>query len=216
MTSKPAVSRSLAYDDRRDHVLRAGARVISREGYGRATIRQVAVEADMSLAGLYHYFTSKEDLLFLIQFHTFDAILQQLRENLRDDQSPTERLRVMVVNHLRHFLARMNELKVCAREMDSLSGDYFERVRALRQEYLRITLEIIESVRGEAGSSRVEPRLATLYLFGMVNWIHMWYPTDEGMPAEALADQVIALFLDGFLPREAGAATSEKEAHGHV
>jgi AcrR family transcriptional regulator len=202
--------RRSSWDQKLDHVLRAGARVISREGYGQATIRQVAREANMSLAGLYHYFSSKEDLLFRIQFQTFDSLLQRLRGKLEPIRDPRERLRVMVANHLEYFLARMSELKVCAHELESLSGHYYEQVRSLRQDYLHITLEIVESISREAGGSRIELRLATMYLFGMLNWIYMWYPRADGMPAEILADQLIALFLDGFLPREPSDNQPEK------
>jgi hypothetical protein len=113
-----------------------------------------------------------------------------------------ERLRVMVVNHLEHFLARMDELKVCASDMETLTGDYYERVRALRQRYLRTTLEIVESLGGSTTAARVDPWPATLYLFGMLNWIYMWYPAVEGATAEELGDQVLTLFLEGYLPRK--------------
>lgn len=209
-------SRTSSYDRKFEHVLRAGARVISREGYGQATIRQVAGEAKMSLAGLYHYFSSKEELLFLIQSHTFETLLERLREKLEPVGDPRERLRIMVANHLEHFLDRMNELKVCAREMESLRGEYYERVRGLRQEYLRIALGIVEAIRQDAGGSKIDLRLATLYLFGMLNWIYMWYPGGEEMPGEVLADQLITLFLDGFLPREASEESPRKEGKGHV
>ncbi len=210
-------SRTSSYDRKFDHVLRAGARVISREGYGQATIRQVASEAEMSLAGLYHYFSAKEELLFLIQFHTFDSLLERLREKLEPVGGPRQRLRVMVANHLEHFLSRMNELKVCAHEMESLSGEYYERVRGLRQEYLKITLGIVEAIGKEAGGSKIDLRLATFYLFGMLNWIYMWYPRGEEMSGEVLADQLITLFLDGFLPREpASEEGPRKEGKGHV
>jgi AcrR family transcriptional regulator len=191
-----------AFDNRLESVLAAAARVMARDGYGRSTIRKVSREAKLSLAGLYHYFESKEELLFLIQYHTFDEILRRLTERLESVSDPEERLRVMVTNHLEHFLSRMNELKVCASEMETLTGDYYEQVRALRQRYLKTTLKIVESIGKEAGDSKVKPRLATLYLFGMLNWIYMWYPASEGMSAETLADQVLILFLDGYLPRE--------------
>ena len=198
-----SAGRTSAFAHKLDTILGAAAHVMAREGYSQSTIRKVAREADMSLAGLYHYFASKEELLFLIQFHTFDMILHRLGERLAPVTHPRDRLRVMVVNHLEHFLSRMNELKVCASEMETLTGDYHERVRALRQRYLRTTLEIVESIGDEAGKSRVDPWPATLYLFGMLNWIYMWYPAVEGTSAEELADQVLILFLDGFLPREA-------------
>jgi AcrR family transcriptional regulator len=194
--------RTSAFDHKLDQILGAAARVMAREGYGQSTIRKVAREADMSLAGLYHYFSSKEELLYLIQYHTFDSILRRLNEQLEQDRSPRDRLRLMITNHLEHFLARMNELKVCASEMDTLNGDYYEAVRGLRQEYLRVTLGIVEAIGASAGGSRVNPWLSTLYLFGMLNWIYMWYPAAEGMSADTLADQVLTLFLEGFLPRE--------------
>ena len=209
-------SRSSLYDERLERVLTAGARVIAREGYGQATIRQVASEAGLSLAGLYHYFSSKEELLFLIQFHTFESIPERLKQKLDGVRDPVERLRVTVLNHLEHFLSRMDDLKVCARELESLSGEYYERVRALRQQYLRVALEIVETINTQAGPSKIRPRLATLYLFGMLNWIYMWYPAQSGTPGEAMADQLVTLFLEGYLPREECAAHVAKEEQGHV
>jgi AcrR family transcriptional regulator len=197
-----STNRSDAFDAKLEGVLAAGARVIARDGYGNATIRQVAHEAGMSLAGLYHYFSSKEELLFLIQHHTFGAILERLEERLEGVHDPRRRLSVMVANHLEHFLARMDDLRVCARELESLSSHYFEQVEALRHRYFGITLEIVESIGREAGGSRAEPRLATLYLFGMLNWIYMWYPDTDGVSGEEMTEQLLALFLEGYLPRE--------------
>jgi AcrR family transcriptional regulator len=201
-SAAPLANRTEGYDRKLEHVLAAGARVMAREGYGLSTMRKVAREADMSLSGLYHYFASKEELLYLVQHHTFDAILERLAERLVPLEDPKERLRAMVVNHLEHFLARMDELKVCASDMETLTGDYYEQVRALRQRYLKITLGIVESICERAAGPRVDPWLATLYLFGMLNWIYMWYPAVEGATAEELGDQVMTLFLEGYLPRK--------------
>ena len=213
--TRPA-GRSRLYDEKLELVLASGARVISREGYGQATIRQVAAEAGISLAGLYHYVSSKEELLFKIQFHTFEGILERLKLRLDGVEDPVERLRVTARNHLEHFLSRMDDLKVCARELESLRGDYYEQVRALRQDYLRVVLEIVESISRQSGNSRIQPRLGTLYLFGMLNWIYMWHPGQENTPGELLADQLVTLFLEGYLPRDGQATHAEKEDRGHV
>jgi AcrR family transcriptional regulator len=197
-----SADRSSAFDHKLELILGAAARVMAREGYGQSTIRMVAREAGMSLAGLYHYFASKDELLFLIQFHTFETIVRRLNERLENVDDPKEQLRVMVTNHLEHFLSRMNELKVCANEMDTLSGDYYEQVRELRQKYLKVTLGIVEQIGERVGGPRIDSWLATLYLFGMLNWIYMWYPAVENTSADTLADQVMVLFLEGFLPRQ--------------
>jgi len=65
----------VSYDERLNHVLRAATDVIADVGYEKASMRAVARAADVSLAGLYHYFDSKEKMLFLIQFpHELDSL----------------------------------------------------------------------------------------------------------------------------------------------
>ncbi len=208
--------RTAAYDGKLERVLAAGATVFAREGYGRATIRQVAAEAGTSLAGLYHYFSSKEELLFLLQYHTFDSILIELRRKLGDTDEPRERLRAVVANHLAYFLAHMNELKVCVHEMASLEGEYYRKVQDLRRDYFRTTLAIVDGVAADARGSGLNSRLATLYLFGMLNWIYMWYPAAGQLSESKLTEQLVRLFLEGFLPRGGRRPAAAKGGKRHV
>jgi AcrR family transcriptional regulator len=208
--------RTAAYDGKFERVLGTGAAVFAREGYDRATVRQVARETGMSLAGLYHYFASKEELLFLLQYHTFDSILAELERKLEKVRRPRERLRLVVENHLGHFLAHMNELKVCVHEMASLQGEYYLRVQDLRRRYFRTTIAIVEEVAEEAGHSELDARLATLYLFGMLNWIYMWYPAAGKVSKAELTQQLVRLFLEGFLPRGKRRPAGSKGGKRHV
>jgi AcrR family transcriptional regulator len=208
--------RTTSYDRKLERVLAGAARVFARDGYGSATIREVARETSMSLAGLYHYFSSKEELLFLVQMHAFEAILAGLEEVLAGVEEPEARLRVLVANHLEHFLEHMDELKVCAHEMESLSGDYYERVEELRRRYFRVALDMVTSLGTVSGARAVDARLATLYLFGMLNWIYMWYPAERNTPAEVLGEELVALFLNGFLPRGGSDPAGEKRRAAHV
>lgn len=206
MSARPRpIARTAGYDVKLERVLAAGARVFAREGYGRATIRQVSAEAGMSLAGLYHYFSSKEELLYLLQHHAFDAIVRELTARLDGVEEPRERLRELIANHLDYFLPRIDVLKVCAHELETLSGELYERVAERRREYFRLAHGIVTSIAKRAGGASVDARTATLYLFGMLNWIYMWYPAEGGSSGDVLTQRLIVLFLDGYLPRpEAG------------
>jgi hypothetical protein len=107
----------------------------------------------------------------------------------------------MVENHLEHFLSHMNELKVCSHELESLGGRAYTKVLEVRREYFRITLGIIEEIGRKYGSSGLDPHLAALNLFGMLNWIYMWYDTRRNPSVKELGEQLSSLFLDGLLPR---------------
>ena len=190
---------SRPFDLKLARILSSAARVFARDGYGGASIRAVAADAEVSLAGLYHYVKSKEELLYLIQLHTFRSIVGNLRPALEGLEHPSERLGAAVRNHLEHFVAHMPELKVCAVELDTLSGEFYDDVAVVRREYFKLMAELVDALRpDDAGGP--DPRLATLSLFGSLNWLFQWYDPDRDLDASALAEQFTALFIHGFLP----------------
>src|SRR5215467_2739880 len=77
----PADSR---FDRQLARVLEHAAHIFCEKGYEGASMRDLSRAAGMSLAGLYHYFESKEELLYLIQKHTFRTIIERLGARLKD------------------------------------------------------------------------------------------------------------------------------------
>src|SRR6266487_7094070 len=69
-------------------VLDHATEVFCEKGYEGASMRDLSRASGMSLAGLYHYFGSKERLLYLIQKHTFTTILSRLRDGLSEVNDP--------------------------------------------------------------------------------------------------------------------------------
>src|SRR5215468_12372853 len=92
------------FDRRLAGVLEHAARIFCEKGYEGASMRDLSRATGMSLAGLYHYFESKEELLYLIQKHTFTTIIETLREKLEGSTDPEERLRIFIHNHLAYSL----------------------------------------------------------------------------------------------------------------
>jgi AcrR family transcriptional regulator len=188
------------YDERLNRILRAAADLIAREGYGSASMRAVAKAAGVSLAGLYHYFDSKEKMLFLIQFRTFSSMDSRLRENLHGVTEPIEQLRVMIRAHVAHFVTDMAALNVCSHELESLNGDAFDEVYRIRHDYYDLTRGIIDRVFDKhAPDSSLDRHVATMSLFGMLNWLYRWYDPGKGRSPTAVANQIATQFLSGIL-----------------
>ena len=179
-------------------MLDAAARVFSAEGYEGASMRRLAKEAQLSLAGVYHYVASKEELLYWIQFHTFDALLRRLRRSLQGVVDPRERLHTAVRNHVRHFGEHMHELKVCARELGALEGDAYSEVHDRRRAYFEAMHALVKALPRKADAA-LDSWLATANLFGMLNWFYQWYdPARSRVGLDDLAAQQTALFLGGY------------------
>lgn len=192
------------YNRKLENILRVGAKMISQEGYERATVRKVAKKLNMSLAGLYYYLQCKEELLYLIQFNLFDSLVTNLKEKLKGLDDPKRGLCLMIENHVNHFLDHENEFKVCSQELESLTGEYYDKVYRKRREYFRLTLNLIKEMKKQTGDGKLDPRLSAMCLFGTLNWFYMWYDPERDVPGGRLAEEVANLFLNGFLPRDRG------------
>ncbi len=189
-----------SYDERRNHILVVATDLIARVGYERASMREVAKAAGVSLAGLYHYFENKEKILFLVQFRTFSFLISSLREQLHGVSDPVEQLRVTVRTHVGHFAANMAALKVCSHELDSLTGDAYEETSRLRHEYYNIARGIVDRIFDTlAPDSPLDRHIAAMSLFGTLNWLYRWYDPKLSRSPSSVANQIVTQFLGGIL-----------------
>jgi AcrR family transcriptional regulator len=189
--------RTPAFDKKQEDILHVAARVMAQKGYHQASIRAVAAELEISLAGLYYYCKSKDELLFLIQYSTFQSLVDSLTGKLSAAGDSTSKLEAMVKNHLDFFLAHMDELKICTYEIESLEGDYYEKVAEKRREYFQLAHGIVSELLEDGKGTGVDSRLATLSLFGTLNWIFMWYEPGRYAGSEEMSQQLTRLYLHG-------------------
>lgn len=189
------------YDQKLEFILRTSARIFAEKGYHSTTMRDISRETKVSLAGLYYYCKSKEELLFLIQDNCFGRVLERLEERLRETNDAVEKLRLVIENHLSFFAANMAEMKVLSHEADSLAGEMHERVSGKKQQYTRLVRRILSDAQAQLESNRqkVDLTVATYALFGMMNWIYNWYDPHGKVSVGDLVDNITRLFLNGFL-----------------
>ena len=166
------------------------------KGYEGASMRDLSRASHMSLAGLYYYFDSKEKLLYLIQKYTFSTILGRLRERLEGVEDPEQRVRIFIQNHLEYFLANQKAVKVLSHEDDVLKNGYGSEIAAIKREYYRICLKLVDELKGAQGLE-FSSRIAVLSLFGMMNWIYTWHNARVDADAGELAREMGDIFLHG-------------------
>lgn len=203
------------YDQKLELILRTSARIFAEKSYHSTSMRDISRATGVSLAGLYHYCKSKEELLFLIQDHCFGRVLERLEERISAIEDPKERLRIFVDNHLSFFAANMAEMKVLSHEAESLAGDLHEHVSTRKRQYTRMARRILAEVQQAAidssgraprkngqraqASKPIDLTVATYALFGMMNWIYNWYDPRGKLSVSQLVDNITRLFLAGFL-----------------
>lgn len=183
-------------DPKAQSILSAAAKVFSEKGYHHASMRDIAKEAGTSLAGMYYYFPSKEDMLFSIQTWCFRAVLDGLDQRIAEAADPRAQLRAFIHNHLSFFIGNVREMRVLSHESESLTGEYREPVQELKRAYYQRLETILRAITG-ADWDEHDARKHVLSVFGMVNWIYTWYDPKRDGTAEELGDHMFALICDG-------------------
>src|SRR5438270_5534761 len=222
------MNQSSRHDLKLELILRTSARIFAEKSYHSTSMRDISRATGVSLAGLYHYCKSKEELLFLIQDHCFGRVLERVEERIRGVGDPFEKLRIFIDNHLSFFAANMAEMKVLSHEAESLAGDLHAKVSTRKEKYAKLARRILRDIQESAGSearprgpqpgspagvgrsgratvvstqtnTRIDLTVATYALFGMMNWIYNWYDPRGKLSVNHLVDNITRLFLNGFL-----------------
>ena len=187
------------YDAKLAQILRESSVIFAEKGYDGASVRDISAATGVSLSGLYYYFKSKEELLFLIQRHCFDTLLERLTEDLAGVEAPVEapedRLEVIVRNHLSFFADNMSEMKVLSHEAEALTGEYRSQISARKREYVSAVQRCVDQLAPDRDPA--DRRVATFALFGMMNWIYTWYRPSKDVSVDRLSSTVLQIFLEG-------------------
>jgi len=197
--SRPRRPRA-ATQQKLDQVLARAAALFAEKGFEATSMRDVSAAVGGSLAGLYHYFESKEELLYQLQYRTFRGLLESQEAIAAQPGTPEERFRRLLIGHLTFFAERPSEHQACTFELKSLSGERYETVETLRRRYYRLMTSVVAELRDGSGARTAESkeaRHATLFIFGMLNWVFMWYTPERYGPVDQLGEQMLDLVLNG-------------------
>jgi TetR/AcrR family transcriptional regulator, cholesterol catabolism regulator len=188
------------YDQKLEFILRNAARIFAEKGYHSTSMRDISRETKVSLAGLYHYCRSKDELLFLIQDNCFRRVLETAKSSLLHTLNPIDSLRAFIENHLAFFTANMSEMKVLSHESESLRGEMGKQVSYTKRQYTKLAQELLSNIQRSSGNEveDVDLTVATFALFGMMNWIYNWYDPTGKLSVKELIDNLTRLFLNGF------------------
>ena len=197
------MNQSSRHDQKLELILRTSARIFAEKSYHSTSMRDISRATGVSLAGLYHYCKSKEELLFLIQDHCFGRVLERVEERTQEVNDPFEKLHIFIDNHLSFFAANMAEMKVLSHEAESLAGDLHARVSTRKEKYAKLARSILRDIQdSRPAKARIDLTVATYALFGMMNWIYNWYDPRGKLSVNQLVDNITGLFLHGFLTQK--------------
>lgn len=178
-----------------DPVLQAALEEFLTVGYHGATVRTIAARAGLSVAGIYHHYTSKQQLLVTILELTMAELLARARGAQAEGRDPVERFGLHIENLALFHTCRRELGFVGAAEMRSLEPANHARIAELRTTQQRLVDQEAAAAALAGRFGTAHPREAARAAVTMCTALATWWRPGGALSPQALAEQYVDFAL---------------------
>jgi TetR/AcrR family transcriptional regulator, cholesterol catabolism regulator len=188
---------------------KAAARLFNEKGFLETSMDEISEAARLSKGGIYHYFSSKNEILYSILTHYMDLILGNLEQDLGGMKGSVTKLQFAIARHIELYRNNIPEARTLLHETTFLKGRHFKKIAEKEREYYRIIAGVLlDSMDGRIPKDRLA--VLTFALLGMCNWIYAWYDPKGPVPPNELSQTIFTLFSGGLKAYEASGILKAK------
>jgi AcrR family transcriptional regulator len=177
--------RHYGYDRNLPDILEPALDVFVKLGYHGTSVRAIAAKAGLSVPGLYHYYSSKQEIFATLLRMSNDEVMSRSRAALASaGPAPRDRFAALVENIVLYMTHRRRLARV-AREIHFLEEPYRSRHVALRDELERMVLAEVAAACAAGDFTTDDPHEATRAVLVLCQGVADWYtPHGPKQPAE--------------------------------
>ena len=189
--------RASDYEQKRLSILVRSARLFAENGYGGTSTTMIAAACGVSKALMYHYYSSKDDVLFDILDHHLKHLLEVAEAASRSSGDAEERLFGISSALLDAYRGADAEHQVQISSLKLLRSGQQEVLRSAERKLVAIVSEAIADAIPSVAKRRDVLTPLTMSLFAMLNWHFLWFREGKGLTREAYAKMATTLILAG-------------------
>ena len=193
-----ARTRAQDFEEKQRGILDNAATVFAEQGMEKASMSQIAAHAQVSKALLYHYYPSKDALIFAIIYTHLEELDAAVEAADDPTLAPEQRLRRLVGAVLETYRGADNRHKVQLNAAPALSEAQRAEITAVERRIVRRFSAVLDQIHPGL-NDRERPLLmpVTMSLFGMMNWVYMWFRDGGLITREDYAEVATTLILEG-------------------
>jgi AcrR family transcriptional regulator len=188
------------YEDRRQAIIEHAAALYAERGFLGASVSDLADACATSKSLIYHYFPSKEDILFEVMQSHIKSLVDAVDEVEQSAGSPQDKLRALTRDFMRLYAGAGARQKVLLNELDRLPAPARALIVNEQRQLIAYVESLLQAIDPEIDQPHLRP--AAMLYFGIINWTHTWYRAEGPVPPEEIADMATAMALRGLRPAE--------------
>lgn len=191
--------------NRDEDVMAEAIAVISEKGYAATSIQEVADRVGVLKGSLYHYFSSKEELLYRILGESYAQWEVIRAEAAALGLEPLDELLEYLRRSANWYLENRDRATIFFNELRNLTGERAQKATEWGREFERATSDLVDAGQRD-GSIRddLDQRLISRFILGAVNNVRSWPSRRSGkhFSNEAIVEALVMLVNDAIVARK--------------
>ncbi|OYO26315.1 TetR/AcrR family transcriptional regulator [Janthinobacterium sp. PC23-8] len=185
------------YDLKMKQIMDAAAALFAKTGYPGVKMEQIAKNCKASKSMLYHYFPTKDEILFAILKDHLDSVISAIMSIETSGSDPQVRFLAMVQTFTQKSAQTRRRHVVAMNDVKFLPKAMLDPIQKLETKVLDLVTEYLRAVNPTLDDSLYKPY--GMLLIGMMNWTDTWYKPTGAIKPQELVERISRLFLRGFL-----------------
>ncbi|ADL13357.1 TetR/AcrR family transcriptional regulator [Acetohalobium arabaticum] len=187
-------------DNKEERILEAAAEVFADQGFFKATVIEIAEQADIAKGTIYLYFDSKQDLFKSLIVSRVNRLYQGALKDKENKSSFEAKIKSIITRELNYFAEEADLSKSIISGFSGMDEEFKKAFCKIRKKYRGVIKEIIQSeiefeaVEDVASDDAVRALQGIIHSFGFDYYLTS---TDEDSKVEELTDIIYNLFING-------------------
>ena len=186
---------------RKSDIIRAAEHIFALKGFHKATIQDIARQAQYATGTVYLYFEDKNSLYFSIVEEKIKGLLHILRLNTSQAKGPREKLEVFVYESLRFFEKNQDFFRIFVQEENRWLVRSRLAKSAIAQKQKDFSIELVKEaqaaglVRSDTDARQICEILESI----IVSFIFSWWlgGSQQAKDLKGITGTIMDLFLNG-------------------
>lgn len=190
-----------AHDTKLNQIVLRSASLFDSRGFHQTSMADIAEDVGIKKPTLYHYVTSKEEILFLIHQEFVDLLFAAQMRREESGGTPDQLLLGAMTDILSLMRTHRSHVRVFFEHHRELPERYASTITERRDAYFDVICSIISKGNEQGCFTVPDVRLFALAIFGMCNWAYTWYQVDGNMSTEEIGAQFWGWLANGIRER---------------
>ena len=186
----------------KERLLHVATRLFARHGFEGTSVQDIVDAAGVTKGAMYHYYGSKDDLLYEVYHQLLSMQISHLDEIAAGPGSAEQRLRAAAADVVSTSLDNLDDMIVFFRSLHMLPDDKQAQIRAERRRYHdKFKALVNEGVAAGTFRADISADIVVHYFLSVVNQLGSWYRPEGPLSPDQVGELFTELLIGGLATR---------------